>query len=85
MFYLLVMEEVETWEQGDKFEFLICFSSRLLSIDTPGLLFNTISFEKERDGLMLIFLDINFIYKFIFIKNIFQIKITMKLLILVYI
>ena len=49
MFYLLVMEEVETWEQGDKFEFLICFSSRLLSIDTPGLLFNTISFEKERD------------------------------------
>lgn len=84
MFYLLVMEEVETWEQGDKFEFLICFSSRLLSIDTPGLLFNTISFKKERDGLMLIFLDINFIYKFIFIKNIFPMKITMKLLILVY-
>ena len=84
MFYLLVMEEVETWEQGDKFEFLICFSSRLLSIDTPGLLFNTISFEKERDGLMLIFLDIIFIYKFIFIKNIFPMKITMKLLILVY-
>ena len=69
MFYLLVMEEVETWEQGDKFEFLICFSSRLLSIDTPGLLFNTISFKKERDGLMLIFLDINFIYNFCFINN----------------
>ena len=80
MFYLLVMEEVETWEQGDKFEFLICFSSRLLSIDTPGLLFNTISFEKKRDGLILIFLDIIFIYKFIFIKNIFP----MKLLILFY-
>ena len=69
MFYLLVMEEVETWEQGDKFEFLICFSSRLLSIDTPGLLFNTISFEKKRDGLILIFLDINFIYNFYFINN----------------
>ena len=49
MFYLLVMEEVEIWEQGDTFEILICFSSRLLLIDTPGLLFNTISFEKERD------------------------------------
>ena len=69
MFYLLVMEEVETWEQGDKFEFLICFSSRLLSIDTSGLLFNILPFEKERDGLMLIFLDINFIYNFCFINN----------------
>lgn len=55
MFYLLVMEEVETWEQGDKFEILISFSSRLASIDIPALIFNILPFEKERDGLMLIF------------------------------
>jgi hypothetical protein len=49
------MEEVEIWEQGDKFEILLSFSSRLALIDTPILLFNSISFEKEREGLMLIF------------------------------
>jgi hypothetical protein len=49
------MEEVEIWEQGDKFEILLSFSSRLVLIDTPILLFNSISFEKEREGLMLIF------------------------------
>ena len=69
MFYLLVMEEVEIWEQGDKFEILLSFSSRLALIDTPILLFNSISFEKEREGLMLIFLDINFIYNFCFINK----------------
>lgn len=69
MFYLLVMEEVETWEQGDKFEILISFSSRLASIDIPALIFNILPFEKERVGLMLIFLDINFIYNFCFINN----------------
>jgi len=55
MFYLLVMEEVETREQGDKFETLISFSSRLEPIDRPALFINNISFEKERLGLMLIF------------------------------
>jgi len=59
------MEEVEAREQGDIFEILISFSPRLLSIDASALLFKTTSFEKERDGLMLIFLlDINFIYYF---------------------
>jgi len=66
------MEEVEAREQGDIFEILISFSPRLLSIDASALLFKTTSFEKERDGLMLIFLLFLiklFFYKFLFINK----------------
>ena len=54
---LHVLEEFEIGEQGDKFEILISFWTKMESIDKPASFNNFISFDKEKDGL-LIFKDI---------------------------
>ena len=69
---LHAVEEFEIGEQGDKFEILISFWIKLESIGNPTLSINFISFDKEKEGLL--------IFKVIFLNKILVIiKYLLKL------
>ena len=59
---LHAVEEFEIGEQGDKFEILISFWIKFESTGNPTLSINFISFDKEKEGLL--------IFKVIFLNKI---------------